>query len=67
MAGEEVEAVEGQPRLAGSAEVEATVGNRVRRAHAAGAVEAAAADGAVAASVAEGSGVVDEDSSYLVR
>lgn len=63
MAGDQVEVAEGQQRSVDSlAELE-VVGNRGRRAHAAGPVAEAAEAGAVAASMAGVSAVVEDEDS----
>lgn len=67
MAGDKVEAAEGQQPLADSAEAAAAVGSRGPRAHAAGAAVAAEEAGAVAAPAVEVSAVEDEDSSRQTR
>jgi hypothetical protein len=63
MVGDQVEAAEGQQHLVDFLAELAVVGNRGRRAHAAGPVAMAAEAGAVAASGAAGSAVVEDEDS----
>ena len=65
MVGDQVEVAEGQQRLVDFLAELAVVGNRGRRAHAAGPVAVAAGAGAVAASAAGVSAVVEDEDSAL--